>query len=495
MKMVRFGMIAALLAAMVTGCNEPLDKPVVTFDTASANCEQPLALFKFGDEVKVVGDYAVDLEYQADGGAWFPLKRIVSAEQSGTEELFPVIGYGKMTKAEKGITIPTGYWADRHYRLWYPVYTDVHRWYWAPGTLPVVIGHGDIDWNVSSLKILVLAAIAGFVIDDLNIDVDLPFFGIGVEDDDVLAPPKAGVFGITRTGKYRCTVFANGYAVESEEFNLTMPSASCGEDEDSDNDGDPADTDCNDDDPTVNHAATETCNGKDDDCDGSVDEGSPDTDGDGIANCVDSTPYGTTAPTVNLRGPNPQTIPVGTTWVDPGIDVSDDLDTPAQLTVLVTGQPNTAVSGTYTVTYRVTDRGNNTRVANRTVVVTGVVCDEFARVTAENPSNIEFNLGTTRRYFVDLCGDESVLIEFLGYNSANLKFRWIPGQLAVIPILQDPSWSAYLDPTNSERVIIIHQLTSIQTGAVDYWWATQLSSTNQPLPETEISGQFQFNVN
>jgi large repetitive protein len=47
------------------------------------------------------------------------------------------------------------------------------------------------------------------------------------------------------------------------------------------------DGDCDDSDPAVNPAATEVCNGTDDDCDGALDEGFPDTDSDGQANCVD----------------------------------------------------------------------------------------------------------------------------------------------------------------------------------------------------------------
>ena len=58
-------------------------------------------------------------------------------------------------------------------------------------------------------------------------------------------------------------------------------------DTDDDNDGDPDTTDCAPLDPTVNKSAKEACNGVDDNCDGSTDEGFADTDGDKVADCVD----------------------------------------------------------------------------------------------------------------------------------------------------------------------------------------------------------------
>jgi len=49
-----------------------------------------------------------------------------------------------------------------------------------------------------------------------------------------------------------------------------------------------ADGDCNDTDPNVFPGNSEDCNGADDNCNGVIDEGWPDTDGDHIADCVDT---------------------------------------------------------------------------------------------------------------------------------------------------------------------------------------------------------------
>ena len=56
---------------------------------------------------------------------------------------------------------------------------------------------------------------------------------------------------------------------------------------DDDSDGDPDATDCADTDPSVSTLVVESCDGKDNDCDTGVDEGFADTDQDGDADCID----------------------------------------------------------------------------------------------------------------------------------------------------------------------------------------------------------------
>ena len=57
--------------------------------------------------------------------------------------------------------------------------------------------------------------------------------------------------------------------------------------DDLDGDRDPDATDCGPLDPDIHHGNTEICDGVDQNCNGIIDEGFPDSEGDGVANCVD----------------------------------------------------------------------------------------------------------------------------------------------------------------------------------------------------------------
>jgi hypothetical protein len=75
----------------------------------------------------------------------------------------------------------------------------------------------------------------------------------------------------------------------------------------------------------------------------------------------------TTLPVVTLNGSATITIEAGTAFTDPGATASDLVSGPRP--VIVSGTVNTAVIGTYTLTYSATDAAGNTGAATRAVTV------------------------------------------------------------------------------------------------------------------------------
>ena len=83
---------------------------------------------------------------------------------------------------------------------------------------------------------------------------------------------------------------------------------------------------------------------------------------------VPATPLDTTAPVITLIGPSTETITVGGTYTELGATVVDPDN--SGLNATITGTVNTAVIGTYTITYSATDpAGNVGTPATRTVFV------------------------------------------------------------------------------------------------------------------------------
>ncbi len=91
----------------------------------------------------------------------------------------------------------------------------------------------------------------------------------------------------------------------------------------------------------------------------------PDTDNSG----GDTTPADTQPPTISVNGNNPSTIDKNASYLDLGATVTDNVSQNIGYQT-VGDQIDTAVPGTYTVTYTATDVAGNTATATRTVVVT-----------------------------------------------------------------------------------------------------------------------------
>jgi hypothetical protein len=76
----------------------------------------------------------------------------------------------------------------------------------------------------------------------------------------------------------------------------------------------------------------------------------------------------TTAPTISLTGGD-QTVSLGSTYSEPGYTANDDEDGDITSSVTVSGTVNTGQTGTYPITYTVSDAAGNSTTETRTVTV------------------------------------------------------------------------------------------------------------------------------
>jgi uncharacterized repeat protein (TIGR01451 family) len=79
--------------------------------------------------------------------------------------------------------------------------------------------------------------------------------------------------------------------------------------------------------------------------------------------------WDTTPPVVTLLGSVPLVLTVGDTFSEPGATALDNIDGNVTSSIIITNNVNTAVAGSYTITYEVSDALGNTTIVTRTVTV------------------------------------------------------------------------------------------------------------------------------
>ncbi|MDA9361262.1 BspA family leucine-rich repeat surface protein [Flavobacteriaceae bacterium] len=106
-----------------------------------------------------------------------------------------------------------------------------------------------------------------------------------------------------------------------------------------------------------------------------------------------NSPLDTTPPSITLTGASIISVAVGTNWTDPGATATDDVDGDLTSSITTSGAINTSNTGTFTISYSVSDAAGNTASVNRTVVV---LIDSIAPViTLTGSSTISVVVGAT----------------------------------------------------------------------------------------------------
>jgi uncharacterized protein YxjI len=105
----------------------------------------------------------------------------------------------------------------------------------------------------------------------------------------------------------------------------------------------------------------------------------------------------TTAPVITRLGSSPVTIQVGSTYTDAGATALDNYNGNLTSSIVVTGSVNTAVVGTYTLSYNVSDSSGNAAVTiTRTVnVVDTLGINDFEKeklIFYPNPTSTFWNI-------------------------------------------------------------------------------------------------------
>ena len=116
----------------------------------------------------------------------------------------------------------------------------------------------------------------------------------------------------------------------------------------------------------------------------------------------------TTLPTITLNGTNPDTVPVGFAYVEPGATCTDDTD--GSLPVTISGTVDTSNPGTHTVTYTCTDSSGNESTISRTVTVVAAetpIDTTYPVITLNGPSTLTITAGTTYTEQGATCTDDT----------------------------------------------------------------------------------------
>lgn len=139
----------------------------------------------------------------------------------------------------------------------------------------------------------------------------------------------------------------------------------------------------------------------------------------------------TTQPVLTLKGSNPMTIDVGSSFTDPGATATDDVDGDISSSIGVTGTVDTSTVGTYTLTYTVSDEAGNVSTGTRTVNVEMSRDAATGNYHTTNNCPVPQSFVATATTFRAGANDDEFVIDMFYYNGGTLTCTLIGSEVQV----------------------------------------------------------------
>jgi hypothetical protein len=162
---------------------------------------------------------------------------------------------------------------------------------------------------------------------------------------------------------------------------------------------------------------------------------------DSVTRIVNVLPLDTIKPVITILGKNPDTLQRTTSYIDAGATAMDDRDGSITNNITNVSTLDSSKTGTYTITYSVSDLAGNTQTAVRTVVVVN-------KTSVNEVNNIASNISVY----------PSPAYAELNINIENIN--QLPAQLVITDILGKEIMKQTINAKNFNEQLNISQLNN-----------------------------------
>ena len=169
----------------------------------------------------------------------------------------------------------------------------------------------------------------------------------------------------------------------------------------------------------------------------------------------------TIAPVITLKGANPMTIALNSTYTEPGATAIDNVDGDISNKIIISGTVNTSVANTYTIYYNVSDNAGNAAVTKtRTVVVTNYISSDSSLIITlgDQSKEIGFSFDTL---LLDTCATDSLYASTtLNWTIKNGKY-FLADSIIECPVCTHFPCQVCITPAFHRRIAIVPDTTKI----------------------------------